>query len=226
MPSPISRSTSSVFVVPARPSAGLLAAVGVVLIILCIAAVALLWGDDLAAGLFPTVTQSPASTLTPSLTYTPSDTCTLQNTFTPSIASTITIDIPNPQIGSTWMRPQDGMMMVYVPAGEFTMGIDADDALVICEKYLDGCDRLWYTDEEPVHTVYLDAYWIDSTEVTNAMYARFLNDRGNKIEGGELWLDKGSDYVRIHQSGETWVADTGYEDHPVFEVIDSYLSEM
>ena len=27
-------------------------------------------------------------------------------------------------------------------------------------------------DEKPVHTVYLDSFWIDKTEVTNAMYAK------------------------------------------------------
>jgi formylglycine-generating enzyme required for sulfatase activity/predicted Ser/Thr protein kinase len=43
--------------------------------------------------------------------------------------------------------------MVYVPAGEFTMGSD------------DGG-----SDEQPVHTVYLDAFYIDRTEVTNAQY--------------------------------------------------------
>ena len=49
----------------------------------------------------------------------------------------------------------DGMVMVYVPAGEFQMGSE------------DGED-----DEKPIHTVYLDAFWIDQTEVTNTMYAR------------------------------------------------------
>jgi formylglycine-generating enzyme required for sulfatase activity len=47
------------------------------------------------------------------------------------------------------------MVLVYVPAGEFTMGSK------------DGG-----SDAQPVHTVYLDAYWIDQTEVTNAMYAK------------------------------------------------------
>jgi len=45
--------------------------------------------------------------------------------------------------------------MVYVPAGEFQMGST------------DG-----YDDEKPVHTVALDGFWIDRTEVTNAQYAR------------------------------------------------------
>jgi len=33
----------------------------------------------------------------------------------------------------------------------------------------------WDTDENPVHTVYLDAYWIDQTDVTNAMYGNCVN---------------------------------------------------
>ncbi len=55
-------------------------------------------------------------------------------------------------IGSTWTRPVDGMVMMYVPEGEFTMGSNT------------------YSDEEPIHTVYLGAFWIDQTEVTNQMY--------------------------------------------------------
>ncbi len=48
----------------------------------------------------------------------------------------------------------DGMVQVYVPAGEFTMGSQGLAA-----------------DESPAHPVYLDAFWIDRTEVTNQMYA-------------------------------------------------------
>jgi serine/threonine-protein kinase len=47
--------------------------------------------------------------------------------------------------------------MVYVPAGEFTMG--SND----------------YDDEKPPHAVYLDAFWIDKFEVTNALYKKCVD---------------------------------------------------
>lgn len=66
-------------------------------------------------------------------------------------------------IGSTEISPKDGMTLLYVPAGEFLMGsIDADTAAS--------------NDERPQHTVSLDAYWIDQTEVTNAQYAKCVAD--------------------------------------------------
>jgi formylglycine-generating enzyme required for sulfatase activity len=62
-------------------------------------------------------------------------------------------------IGSTQISPKDGMMQVYVPAGEFLMGSDKTK------------DSQAFDNELPQHTVYLDAFWIDQTEVTNAEYA-------------------------------------------------------
>jgi formylglycine-generating enzyme required for sulfatase activity len=51
--------------------------------------------------------------------------------------------------------------MVYVPAGEFLMGSTDDDP--------DASD-----DEKPQHAVYLDAFWIDRTEVTNDQYRQCM----------------------------------------------------
>jgi formylglycine-generating enzyme required for sulfatase activity len=59
-------------------------------------------------------------------------------------------------------RTEDRAEMVPVPAGEFWMGSDTEgDA-----------------DEKPRHRVYLDAYYIDKHEVTNALYKRFMEAKG------------------------------------------------
>jgi formylglycine-generating enzyme required for sulfatase activity len=77
---------------------------------------------------------------------------------------------PTLGIGST-MEGKDGMTLVYVPDGEFTMGNKAEDALAECQKYRSDCQLAWFKHEEPPHAVSLDAFWIDQTEVTNKMYA-------------------------------------------------------
>jgi formylglycine-generating enzyme required for sulfatase activity len=56
------------------------------------------------------------------------------------------------------------------------MGSNADDGLAECQKYSSNCDRSWYEDEEPPHTVSLEAYYIDIYEVTNALYAVCVDD--------------------------------------------------
>ncbi len=53
------------------------------------------------------------------------------------------------------------MVLLYVPAGEFRMGSA-------------GTEQDAQLDEQPQHAVYLDAFWIDRTEVTNAMYAKCI----------------------------------------------------
>jgi formylglycine-generating enzyme required for sulfatase activity len=100
-----------------------------------------------------------------------------------STSQPITTDIPAPTetsipptsefgvVGSTLTSDKDGMTLVFVPAGEFTMGSDADDALAECQKFRSDCQRDWFTDEEPPHSVHVDDFWIDQTEVTNRMYA-------------------------------------------------------
>ncbi len=53
-----------------------------------------------------------------------------------------------------WTRPTDGMAMMYVPAGEFTMGStvpEAEYAFQICNEIRDGCDRAWFEREQPPH---------------------------------------------------------------------------
>ena len=55
---------------------------------------------------------------------------------------------------------RDGAEMVLIPAGEFQMGSNGPEAS---------------DDEQPVHTVYVDAFYMDRYEVTNAQYKRFVD---------------------------------------------------
>ena len=87
-----------------------------------------------------------------------------------------TTEIDSVAAESTRVAEIDGMVQVYVSAGPFEMG--SMDAIVLaeCRKYRDDCQPGFYLDEEPPHTVTLDAFWIDQTEVTNGMYARCVAD--------------------------------------------------
>jgi serine/threonine protein kinase len=57
------------------------------------------------------------------------------------------------------------MSFVHIPAGEFWMGSDDEDA---------------QEDEKPMHKVYLNEYWIGLTPVTNQQYQIYCKDAGKK----------------------------------------------
>ncbi|CCQ91741.1 conserved exported hypothetical protein [Nitrospina gracilis 3/211] len=66
----------------------------------------------------------------------------------------------------------DGKEMVLVPAGEFIMGTDKTDPE---KKHLKiGAVKPLFRDQQPQHTVYLDAFYIDKYEVTNREYKQFV----------------------------------------------------
>ena len=61
--------------------------------------------------------------------------------------------------------------MVWIPGGEFSMGSNVDSES-LCS--LPGVTR----DAAPIHRVYVDAFWMDSTEVTNKQFAEFVKATG------------------------------------------------
>jgi len=67
--------------------------------------------------------------------------------------------VPQPAPREPTPRPPEGM--VLIPAGSFLMGSE------------DG-----YSDEKPVHEVYVDAFYLDQDEVTVAQYQSYLRATG------------------------------------------------
>ena len=66
-------------------------------------------------------------------------------------------DLPPPPEQIT--TPIDGRTMVLIPAGEFQMGSNDPESGV---------------NEQPIHTVHIDAFYMDTHEVTNLDYKRFV----------------------------------------------------
>jgi formylglycine-generating enzyme required for sulfatase activity len=99
-----------------------------------------------------------------------------------------------PQAGSTLLY-HDGSALVYIPAGEFEMGGGGKN--------------------NPLHTVSLDGFWIQKTEVTRRMYQMCLTD-GSCTPGIEA---KVTGYLET---------DTAYFDRPVvglkFEQAQNYCA--
>jgi len=170
-------------------------------------AAVLLLSAGLAAGSgFLDGEDSPAATEAPptlTLTSTPSPKPTPTRTRPTSIPELTPTATPRFALHDTWTRPADEMTMVYVPGGSFQMGSNSDEA---------------DSDEQPVHEVTLDGFWMDQTEVTNAQFATFLNEEGNQTEGGETWLDIEDEDCLIEESGGEFQPKSGYVEHPVIEV--------
>ena len=87
--------------------------------------------------------------------------------------------------------------MVLIEAGEFRMGSNEADH------------------EKPIHSVYVDAFYMDKYEVTNAEYAEFLNAKGKHTNASIAWLLIGSDACRIEYVSRVYRPKAGYDNHPV-----------
>jgi formylglycine-generating enzyme len=61
--------------------------------------------------------------------------------------------------------------MAWIPGGEFSMG--SKDPRMLPEG-----GREPMADARPIHRVYVDGFWMDKTDVTNAEYARFVKATG------------------------------------------------
>jgi serine/threonine-protein kinase len=155
----------------------------------------------------PTVTP-PTETRIANATFTSAPIVVISPSPSPTLAPT-----PTPGLGSVRVSPTDNASQVFVPAGQFIMGSLASDP---------NADN----DEKPQHTVFLDSFWIDTTEVTIEMFAQFVNRTGSRTEAdkqGWGYVLFGDRYEKT--SGANWQNPFGpssgssqLQNHPVTQV--------
>ena len=163
-----------------------------------------------------TATVKPTTRPTTKPTAKPTSKPTTKPTSKPTATTDPTIPPACTEIGQIWISPIDGMTLVCVPAGDFLMGSTDTD------QYASG-------NEKPQHTVYLDAYWIDQTEVTNTMFGYFVAATGYRTtaeeEGWGYAYDPDYRWGTNGVSGANWMHPSGpssdlvgKDDHPVVQV--------
>jgi len=108
----------------------------------------------------------------------------------------------------------------YIPSGEFIMG-----------------SEIGSFNEQPVHSISLNAYWICQTEITNTQYINFLNESflQNQIEidndrvfkNAHLLIDMNNKGLFVHENDDCHIAFNGkefyiqaakYNDYPIVSV--------
>ena len=97
--------------------------------------------------------------------------------------------------GITVASPPEGM--VLIPAGEFEMGSNGAEA---------------DNDEQPVRRVYVDAFYMDETEVTNLQFKEFLLEKPRWQKGRVNKQFADGNYLRLW-NGNNYP--NGKENHPV-----------
>jgi eukaryotic-like serine/threonine-protein kinase len=149
--------------------------------------------------------QTPVDLISAEATIPPTETPTI----TPTPTNTVPPPTPTLGIMSTWTRPKDGMVMIFVPAGEFSMGTNEASK-----------------NANPQHKVKMEDYWIDRTDVTNAMFQVFIGETGYKTDAekktfGQVFQQNGN-VPKVNNA--TWNHPRGPKttfgglDHPVVQV--------
>jgi len=136
---------------------------------------------------------------TPQASYIGADTFTytIEDSFAAQATASVYVDV----VGSG--PPND---MVAIPGGTFEMGDHAG---------------VGSSDERPIHSVTLDAFFMDKYEVSNTKFADFLNNSTVTVSGSDVYQVGGAGQ-RICQlqnglnyNGSTFGIDAGKDHHPV-----------
>jgi formylglycine-generating enzyme required for sulfatase activity len=105
----------------------------------------------------------------------------------------------NPSPGDKWVSPTDGREMIWIPPGQLMMGSPAGEPSR-------GTD-------EDQHSVQISqGFWMDTVEVTNAAYQKFVKANG-KWQKGKVAESLANKYYLRDWNGNDFPAGKG--EHPV-----------
>lgn len=164
--------------------------------------------------LAPTLTPSfTASPIPPTLTLTPTNTPRPTNTARPTHTPTITPTATATPLPETILSA--GLPMVLVPADYFIMGVEPDVLVEECALFGRDCGRALFEPVAPQHPLWLDAFYIDQYEVSNAAFVAFLNSNGATCLGEVCVVWAGSQFEQV---GGGYGVIPGREQHPATNI--------
>ena len=76
---------------------------------------------------------------------------------------------------NTTDNPLEGEM-IHIPSGHFIFGTNKKDETA--EALSLGIPKPWYADETPRQKIFLKGFYIDTFEVTNERYKKYVDDLG------------------------------------------------
>lgn len=159
--------------------------------------------ENLATIVAATVNARPVRQTTPTprpVTPTPAEPGSTAVSPTPTSTPTTTAAQPE-----NFRRGIDKMRMIYVPGGAFTMGTDGEPI-----------------DAQPAHSVTVQAFYMDETEVTVAQFAKFLTEIESDLCEGRECAKTGTDTSFTHllktstlSQAPRFEAKVGFEKYPI-----------
>lgn len=102
-------------------------------------------------------------------------TSTMTNAFPVITTTIVATETQSLGVGSSMTSPRDGMALMYIPVGTFSMGL-TDSEVNTLMNYCSECTLGDFVASRPAHPVQLTkSYWIYKTEVSNAEYQICVN---------------------------------------------------
>ncbi|MCB2160535.1 SUMF1/EgtB/PvdO family nonheme iron enzyme [bacterium] len=158
-------------------------------------------GSDLDVAVLPTYTPLPTYTSLPTFTIG----ATVIETALPTATVFVTSTPVGISAGEVRANKTDNAPIVFIPSAEFTMGLMEDQVALLSSKAQDCIGSI--ESSTPAHQVYIDAYWIYQTEVTNGMYRQC-------VQAGKC--DPPAKFNSVYRSN--YYGNSQYDEYPVVMV--------